>query len=107
MNLREVPGAAASTLAGRPWPFLAVAGIAVALALVAIARAPVQPVEDALLDRDTEAWAATERAERDFGRDPITIVASGDLDLILDRAGLDRLSVLETCIAGRGRSPAQ
>ncbi|MFZ9669107.1 MAG: MMPL family transporter [Solirubrobacterales bacterium] len=101
MNLREVPGAAASALAGRPWPFLAVAGIAVALALVAIVRAPVQPVEDALLDRDTEAWAATERAERDFGRDPITIVASGDLDLILDRAGLDRLSVLETCIAGR------
>ena len=101
MNFREVPGAAASALAGRPWPFLAVAGVAVALALVAIARAPVQPVEDALLDRDAEAWAATERAEKDFGRDPITIVASGDLDLILDRSGLDRLSVLETCVAGR------
>lgn len=101
MSLREVPGSAASALAGRPWPFLAIAGVAIALALVAIARAPVQPVEDALLDRDTEAWAATERAERDFGRDPITIVASGDLDLTLDRAGLDRLSVLETCVAGR------
>ena len=106
MRLRELPGSAASALAGRPWPFLAVAVVAVAFALFALARAPVQPVEEALLDRDTDAWAATERAERDFGRDPVSVVASGDLDLILDPAGLDRLSVLETCLAGgieRGR----
>ena len=106
MRLRELPGSAAQALAGRPWPFLALAAVAAVLALVALVRAPVQPVEDALLDRDTEAWAATERAEREFGRDPVTIVASGDIDLILDPAGLDRLSVLETCLAGgieRGR----
>lgn len=106
MRLRGLPGAAASALAGRPWPFLAVVFVAVALALVALARAPVQPVEEALLDRETDAWAATERAERDFGRDPVSVVVSGDLDPVLDPAGLDRLSVLETCLAGgieRGR----
>lgn len=101
MRLREAPGAVASVLAERPWPFLAVVAVAVVLSLLALARAPVQPVEEALLDRDTDAWAATERAERDFGSDPVIIVVSGDLDRILDPAGLDRLSVLETCLAGR------
>jgi hydrophobe/amphiphile efflux-3 (HAE3) family protein len=101
LSLRALSGSVASVLAGKPWPFLAAAALAVALALVVIARAPVQPVEQALLDRDTNAWAATERAERDFGRDPVSIVASGDLEVVLDPAGLDRLSVLETCLAGR------
>ena len=66
----------------------------------------VQPVTDALFDRDTEAWEATERAERDFGGDPVVVVASGEVDRILDADALDRLSVLETCLAGnvsRGR----
>ena len=64
---------------------------------------PVQPVTDALFDRETEAWQETERAERDFGRDPVVVVALGDVDRILDPDALDRLSVLETCLAGKVR----
>lgn len=106
MTIGRIAATAARRISGAPWPFLGLIGVILGLAVVGLAGMPVQPVSDALFDRETEAWEATEKAERDFGEDPVVVVASGDVNRILDADALDRLSVLETCLAGnvtRGR----
>lgn len=106
MTIGRIAASAARRISGTPWPFLGLTAVILGLALVGLVGMPVQPVTDALFDRETEAWEATERAERDFGQDPIVVVAQGEVDRILDADALDRLSVLETCLAGnvsRGR----
>ena len=106
MTIGRIAASAARRISGTPWPFLGLTAVILGLALVGLVGMPVQPVTDALFDRETEAWKATERAERDFGQDPVVVVAQGEVDRILDADALDRLSVLETCLAGnvsRGR----
>lgn len=99
-------GRAAGSIARRPWVSLIVLAVAVAASGYALIGMRVQPVTEALFDRDTPAWAATERSEESFGGDPLVVVARGDLDRTLEPDALDRLSVLETCLSGairRGR----
>jgi len=99
-------GRAAGSIARRPWVPLIVLAVTVVASGYALVGMRVQPVTEALFDRDTPAWAATERSEESFGRDPLVIVARGDLDRTLEPDALDRLSVLETCLSGvirRGR----
>ena len=106
MTIGRIAAAAARRISGAPWPFLGLTAVILGLALTGLAGMQVQPVTDALFDRETEAWKATERADRDFGGDPVVVVAKGEVDRILDADALDRLSVLETCLAGnvsRGR----
>lgn len=106
MTIGRIAASAASRISSLPWPFLGLAFLIFVLSLIGLAGMQVKPVTDALFDRQTEAWEVTERAERDFGQDPVVVVALGEVDRILDADALDRLSVLETCLAGnvsRGR----
>lgn len=106
MTIGRIAAAAARRISGAPWLFLGLTAVVLALAVGGLAGMQVQPVTEALFDRDTEAWQATSRAESDFGVDPVVVVARGKVDRILDADALDRLSVLETCLAGnvsRGR----
>ena len=99
-------GRAAGSIARRPWVPLIVLAVTVVASGYALVGMRVQPVTEALFDRDTPAWAATERSEESFGGDPLVVVARGDLDRTLEPDALDRLSVLETCLSGvirRGR----
>jgi hydrophobe/amphiphile efflux-3 (HAE3) family protein len=99
-------GAVAAAAARRPWPVLAVLGVLAVGAGIGISSMSVQPVTEALFDRSTEGYQATQRAEESFGTDPVVILARGPLRKILSRDNLEKLSVLETCVAGdisRGR----
>ena len=99
-------GAAAAGIARRPW-FSLGPGLLIALvAVVAATGMDTQKVTDAIFDRNSDAYVNTSRADRDFGDDPVVIVADGDLDRILDSGNIERLNVLEQCVAGgisRGR----
>lgn len=99
-------GRAAGAIARHPWVPLAILALAFVASAYALVGMRVQPVTEALFDRETAAWAATERSEESFGTDPLVVVARGDLDRTLEPEALERLSVLETCLSGvieRGR----
>jgi hydrophobe/amphiphile efflux-3 (HAE3) family protein len=96
----RVFAAAAAAAARRPRPVIAVLAVLVVASGIGLASMPVQPVTDALFDRETEGYIATERAERSFGTDPVIVLARGDLRKTLTPANLERLSVLETCVSG-------
>ncbi|MBK5232660.1 MAG: MMPL family transporter [Thermoleophilia bacterium] len=66
----------------------------------------VQPVEDAMFDRDSTSYVDTAAAEKSFGSDPVVILVKGDLQESLKAENLQRLNVLELCVSGgikRGR----
>jgi hydrophobe/amphiphile efflux-3 (HAE3) family protein len=100
LTLQRVFAAVAGAAARRPRPVIAVLGVLVVAAGIGLASMPVQPVTDALFDRETEGYIATERAERSFGTDPVVVLVRGDLRKTLTPANLERLSVLETCVSG-------
>ena len=60
-----------------------------------------QDVTDAFFDRDSEAYRDNAAAERVFGSDPVVVMAKGPLVETLSTRNLDRLAVLETCLAGK------
>ncbi len=106
MSLSGFFGAVAAVAARRPWPVLSLLAVLVVGAGIGISSMTVQPVTDALFDRSTEGYRATERAEQSFGTDPVVVLARGNLRQILSRDNLEKLSVLETCASGditRGR----
>lgn len=106
MSLSGIFGALAAAAARRPWPVLTVLAVLAVGAGIGISSMTVQPVTDALFDRSTEGYQATERAEQAFGTDPVVILARGPLRQTLTRDNLEKLSVLETCVSGditRGR----
>lgn len=99
-------GRTAGAIARRPWLPLVLLALAFFASAYALAGMRVQPVTEALFDRETPAWAATERSEEAFGGDPLVVVAEGNLNRTLAPRSLERLSVLETCLSGvirRGR----
>lgn len=100
MSLRAFFGSAAAAIARHPWPVLTVGAVLAIAAIIGAAGMGVQPVTEAFFDRDSEAYRATERADRVFGGDPVVILAEGDLAETLTPENLDRLAVLETCVSG-------
>ena len=99
-------GTVAAAVARRAWVVLTV-GLAVAvLAVVAASGMKTQSVPDAIFDRDSDEFVATERADRDFGEDPVVIMVKGDLGETLNARNIARMNVLEQCVSGgisRGR----
>lgn len=76
------------------------------MVFVASGGMKVQPVEDAVFDKDSAAFVNTAAAEKSFGSDPVVILVKGDLQETLKPANLKRLNVLELCASGeikRGR----
>ena len=106
MRLAAFFGAAAAAVARRPWPVLALLTVLAIASGAGLSGMKVQPVTDAFFDRETDGFEATERAEATFGTDPVVVLARGDLTEIVTARNLEKLSVLETCLAGdieRGR----
>ncbi|MGK2955893.1 MAG: efflux RND transporter permease subunit [Solirubrobacterales bacterium] len=101
-------GRVAAGAARRAWLVLVVGLLlaASAAAVIAITGMKVQPVNDAIFDRDSAAYIDTAEAEKAFGTDPVVILVKGDLIESLKAENLERLNVLEQCVAGditRGR----
>lgn len=101
-------GGIAGAIARRAWPVLTI-GLLVAVATViavAVSGMKVQPVTDAIFDRDSAAYKDTAAAEKEFGGEPVVILAKGDLANTVRPENLAQLNKLEQCVAGgisRGR----
>ncbi len=84
----------------RPAPVIA---LAVLLAIVgAIGAASLKPdgEADTLVDRGSEAYAATEDFKAKFGDDAVVVLIRGDLERLLLTQDLSRLLALESCLSG-------
>jgi uncharacterized protein len=53
-----------------------------------------------LVDADTASYRATEEVRRDFGEEPVVVLAEGDLQRLILTANLGRLLRLEGCLSG-------
>ena len=54
---------------------------------------------DTLVDSDAASYRATQEVRRDFGEEPVVILAEGDLERIVLTANLGRLLRLEGCLS--------
>ncbi|HEU4905822.1 MAG TPA: MMPL family transporter [Solirubrobacterales bacterium] len=82
----------------------AVLALALLLALaaaVAATQLPTDAATDTLVDPDTPGYRATEEVRREFGEEPVVVLARGDLQQLILTANLGRLLRLEGCLSGR------
>jgi hypothetical protein len=73
------------------------------LALAAAAAAtqlPTDAATDTLVDADTPGYRATEQVRREFGEEPVVVLAQGDLQQLILTANLGRFLRLEGCLSG-------
>lgn len=91
-------------IARRPWPVIATVVVLVGISLWAASGMGSRPVQDSFFNRDSAAWRETAAAARDFGGDPIVVMVKGPLTGTLTAANLNRLLLLEGCLAGKVRS---
>ena len=61
---------------------------------------PTDAGTDTLVDTDTASYRATQEVRRDFGEEPVVVLAEGDLEQIVLTSNLGRLLRLEGCLSG-------
>jgi hydrophobe/amphiphile efflux-3 (HAE3) family protein len=76
--------------------FLLVAG-----AGVLATQLPTDAATNTLVDSDTASYRATQEVKRDFGEEPVIILAEGDLQKLVLTPNLGRLLRLEGCLSGK------
>jgi uncharacterized protein len=64
-------------------------------------RLPTDAATDTLVDSDTASYRATQDVRRDFGEEPVVILAEGDLQRLILTANLGRFLRLEGCLSGK------
>jgi len=79
---------------------LAVALVLALAAAVAAFQLPTDAGTDTLVDRDTASYRATQEVRRDFGEEPVVVLAEGDLQELILTANLGRFLRLEGCLSG-------
>ena len=80
---------------------LAAALVLAVAAGVAATQLPTDAATDTLVDSDTASYRATQEVRRDFGEEPVVVLAEGDLQRIVLTANLGRLLRLEGCLSGK------
>ena len=80
---------------------LAAAFVLAVAAGVAATQLPTDAATDTLVDSDTAGYRATQEVRRDFGEEPVVVLAEGDLQRIVLTANLGRLLRLEGCLSGK------
>ena len=84
----------------RPAPVLAATVLVTMVGAVAALRLEADAGTGQLVDRDSEAFAATEAFKREFGDDPVAVLVKGDLEQLVLTADLATLLSLEGCLSG-------
>jgi predicted RND superfamily exporter protein len=82
----------------------AVLAIAVFLAVGAAVGATQLPTDagtDTLVDSDSAAYRATQDVRREFGEEPVVVLAEGDLQELVLTSNLGRLLRLEGCLSAK------
>jgi hydrophobe/amphiphile efflux-3 (HAE3) family protein len=80
---------------------LAVALVLAVGAAVAATQLPTDAATDTLVDSDTASYRATQDVKREFGEEPIVVLAEGDLQRLILTANLGRFLRLEGCLSGK------
>jgi uncharacterized protein len=84
----------------RPGPVLAATVLLGLLAAVAALGLKPETGTGSLVDRDSEAFAATEEFKQEFGDDAVVVLVEGDLRQLVLTDDLGKLLALEGCLAG-------
>ncbi len=80
----------------------AVLAVALLLAIgsaVAATRLPTDARTSTLVDTNTASYRATQQVRRDFGEEPVVVLAEGDLEKLVLTPNLGRLLRLEGCLS--------
>lgn len=94
-------GSVAAAVSRKPWLTLT-AGVLIAIAaIISTIGLPSQPVTDALFNHDSTAYKQTAQANKEFGDDPVVVVAKGRLLETVSADNLRKLNILEQCLAGK------
>jgi hydrophobe/amphiphile efflux-3 (HAE3) family protein len=70
-------------------------------AAIAATQLPTDAATDTLVDSDTASYRATQEVRRDFGEEPVVVLAEGDLQRLVLTSNLGRLLRLEGCLSGK------
>ncbi len=70
-------------------------------AAVAATQLPTDAGTNTLVDTDTAGYRATQQVRRDFGEEPVVVLAEGDLQRLVLTSNLGRLLRLEGCLSGK------
>jgi predicted RND superfamily exporter protein len=79
-------------------------GICLFLAIgagVVATQLPTDAATDTLVDSDTASYQATQQVRREFGEEPVVVLAEGDLQRLVLTSNLGRLLRLEGCLSGK------
>lgn len=82
-------------------PILVVSTLLAIGAAVAATQLPTDAATDTLVDPDTASYRATQEVRRDFGEEPVVVLAEGDLQRLVLTSNLGRLLRLEGCLSGK------
>ena len=82
------------------WVLIVALVVAVGAA-VGATRIPTDAGISTLVDTDTETYEATEDVRRDFGEEPVVVLARGDLPELILTDDIFRLLRLEGCLSAR------
>jgi uncharacterized protein len=89
------------------WSVRHARALLVVVALLAVGAAvlatqlPTDAATETLVDSDTPGYRATEEVKREFGEEPVVILAQGDLQRLILTANLGRFLRLEGCLSGK------
>jgi uncharacterized protein len=82
----------------------AVLAVSVVLAIataVAATQLPTDAGTGTLVDTDAAGYQATQQVRKDFGEEPVVVLAEGDLQRLVLTSNLGRLLRLEGCLSGK------
>lgn len=68
---------------------------------VAATQLPTDAATNTLVGTSTDGYQATQEVRRDFGEEPVVILAEGDLQRLVLTSNLGRLLRLEGCLSGK------
>lgn len=98
--MRSVLARIAGWAVERPGPVLAATFLVALVAAVGALSLEPETGTESLVDRDSEAFGATEEFQREFGEDPVAVLVRGDLDQLVLTEDVMTLLMLEGCLAG-------
>ena len=97
--MRDLLARIAGRCVERPAPVLAATVLVVLVGAVAALRLQVDAGTDQIVDRDSDAYVATQQFKEKFGDDAVVVLAEGDLKRLLLTQDLGKLLSLEGCCA--------
>jgi uncharacterized protein len=101
--MRDLLARIAGRAVERPTPVIVAAVFLTVIGAVAALRLEAARSPDALVDRGSETYAATQRFYQQFGGEPVEVLVKGNLEQLLLTDNVGRLLALESCLSGKAK----